>query len=134
MDYSDPDRDFYLFITAMAFIGAVGVLVYMVVWMIRSSVDSSRRRSERERETEQLRYEANKAEAALVNDMLDWGIPYDDVIAHRSVYTDHKGIDTFVYSLPHDQLVECFQQAARIHSNVIGSFGGRQPAPELSQQ
>ncbi|MEX3646621.1 hypothetical protein [Mycolicibacterium porcinum] len=134
MGYSDPDRDFYLLITAMAFIGGVGVLVYMVVWMIRSSVDTARWRADRERETEQLRYEAKKADAALVNDMLDWGIPYDDVIAHRSVYTDHKGIDTFVYSLPHDQLVERFQQAAWIHSHVIGSFGGRHPAPELSQQ
>ena len=134
MGYSDPDRDFYLFITALALIGAVAALVYMVVWMIRSSLEMSRWRAERERETEQLRYDAQKADAALINDMLDWGIPYDDVIAHRSAYTDHKGIDTFVYNIPHDQLVECFQQAARIHSHVVGSFGGRHPAPALSQQ
>lgn len=134
MDYSDPDRDFFLFISAVTLIGAVGALVYIVAWMIRSSVETSRWRAEQEREIEQLRHEAKKADAALINDMLDWGIPYDDVIAHRSVYTNHKGIDTFEYNLPHDQLVERFQEAARIHSHVVGSFGGRHPAPTLSQQ
>lgn len=133
MDYSYPERELYLFLTVLALIVAVGALVYMVVWMVRSSVEMSRWRAKRERESEQLRYDARKADAALVNDMLDWGIPYDDVMTHRSVYTDHRGIDTFVYSLPHDQLVECFQQAARIHSRVVGSFGGGQPARELSQ-
>lgn len=126
MDYSDPDRDLMLFVTVMVLIALVGAAAYGVIWMVRSSLNETRYRARREREREDRQYDAHLANAALENDLLDWGVPRGDLMTHRSVYTDYNGAEHVEYDLPREQFVQQIKQAARLHRDVVERMGGGQ--------
>lgn len=121
----DPDREFALFIAAVVMAALICGAVYLVVWMVRGSLEEARYKARRNYEREQRTMQAIEADNALQNDLLDMGFERHELREHRTVHVDYDGVEHADYELPLDQFVEQVQRATQAHSRVIEAFGSR---------
>ncbi|MBS1691191.1 MAG: hypothetical protein JST91_03015 [Actinobacteria bacterium] len=121
----DPDTELTLFLAVVAMAVLVCAAVYLVVWMVRGSLDEARYKARRNREREERTILAMEADCELQNDLLDLGFTRHDLREHRTVHEDYDGVEQADYELPPDQFAEQVKRAAQVHSRVVEAFGSR---------
>lgn len=126
MEY-DTDQELMLLLAVAAILALACAAVYLIIWMIRENLEANRYRARENREREDRRFLARRADIELQHDLLDLGIDRQDLIEHRTTHKDHEGIEHATYKLPRDQFAQQVQQSAQLHSRVIQALGSRQP-------
>lgn len=125
MEY-DTDQELMLLLAVAAVLALACAAVYLIIWMIRENLEANRYRARENREREDRKYLARRADIELQHDLLDLGIDRHDLIKHRTTYKDHEGVEHATYKLPRDQFAKQIQQSAQLHSRVIQALGSRQ--------
>jgi hypothetical protein len=126
---SDLDQDLMLFISVLALAALTCAAVYLVVWMVRGTMEDSRARARTNRIRDERMFNEAKAHRELQNDLLDLGFTHRDLVEHRTVSTGQYGVEYAEYEFPRDQFVQHVRRAAQLHSQVIEAFGRRGASP-----